>query len=88
MASTYPIPVTFYTKPGCHLCEDVEEFLATLASRWSLQITPVNILEDVEVHHKYWDKIPVVHIGDQLLQAPIKPHDLQRAVIQAFEKQK
>ena len=74
------IPVIFYTKPGCHLCEDVAEALAVLAERWPLQLATIDILSDLDLHRQYWDKIPVVVVGESTLFAPITPEMLWTAV--------
>lgn len=74
------VAITLYTKPGCHLCEDVADQLEALAEAYALRIEPVDITRDWELHRRYWDKIPVVVIGQQTLQAPIAPADLEQAV--------
>lgn len=84
--TTAPIPVTFYTKRGCHLCEDVAEELEVLSEQWPLQITAIDIASDFEIHHKYWDKIPVVVMGGYTLTAPIT-RDLMRAAIVRIAQQ-
>ena len=66
-----PIAVTLYTRPGCHLCEDAAEHLETLAEAWPLTVTAVDITRDVELHHRYWARIPVIQIGADVLEAPI-----------------
>lgn len=86
MSGARTIPVTFYTKPGCHLCEAVEDQLDMLAERWALVVTAVDITTDLDLHRRYWDKIPVVVIGDTMLQAPITPADLAQTVAQALER--
>lgn len=86
MSTPQPIPVTFYTRPGCHLCEDVEAELEALAREWPLQVDPVDITSDLELHRRYWDKIPVVTVGDQTLSAPITPEQLATAVSHAAER--
>jgi hypothetical protein len=70
----------FYTKPGCHLCEDVAEALAVLAERWPLQLTTIDILSDLDLHRQYWDKIPVVVVGETTLYAPITAEMLRAAI--------
>lgn len=71
MDAQRPILITFYTKPGCHLCEDVADQLEDLAAHWPLHLTIVDITSDFELHRLYWDKIPVVVIGTKTLAAPI-----------------
>lgn len=75
--------MTFYTKPGCHLCEDVADTLEGLAARWPLQITAIDITSDLEIHRHFWDKIPVVIVGERALYAPIAAADLIAAVEEA-----
>lgn len=57
-----------------------------LAERWALVVTAVDIMTDLDLHRRYWDKIPVVVIGDTMLQAPITPADLAQTVAQALER--
>ncbi len=87
MHGTPPIQLSFYTKPGCHLCEDVADVLDVLAARWSLEIRMVDILSDPELHRRYWSKIPVVSVGRYVLEAPIRPSDIQSAVLSTIQEQ-
>ena len=80
MVQPQPIPVTFYTKPGCHLCEDVADQLEALGAQWPLTISAVDITADLELHRRYWSTIPVVVIGATTLQAPITSADLAAAL--------
>lgn len=86
MRTAQSIPVTFYTRPGCHLCEDVEAELEALAEQWPLQINPIDITSDLEIHQRYWDKIPVVTIGGETLWAPIAPEHLAATVARVAEQ--
>ncbi len=79
------VPITFYTKPGCHLCEDIDDQLEALAARWPLQITSIDITTDLDVHRRYWDKIPVVVVAAHTLRAPINPTELAAVVEHAAE---
>lgn len=83
MDAPQSIPVTFYTKPGCHLCEDVADTLEALALRWPLRVTAIDITTDLELHRHFWDKIPVVIVGERTLYAPIAARDLAAAVAAA-----
>ncbi|HEX6291331.1 MAG TPA: glutaredoxin family protein [Herpetosiphonaceae bacterium] len=76
----------FYTKPGCHLCEDVAEELEILSEQWPLQITAVDITTDLEIHRRYWDKIPVVVVGERMLAAPIVPEALRALVASSAQQ--
>lgn len=83
MDAPHILPITFYTRPGCHLCEDVADTLEALAAQHALQITAIDITGDLELHRHFWDKIPVVIVGDQTLAAPIAPAELAAAVRRA-----
>lgn len=83
MDAQRPIPITFYTKPGCHLCEDVADHLEELAAHWLLHVTTVDITSDLDLHRQYWDKIPVVVLGTTTLAAPIHYDALASAVADA-----
>lgn len=81
-----PIHVLFYTKPGCHLCDDVDEVLDILAQRHPLAVQHIDITQDVELYQRYWRSIPVVIVGDTTLHAPIESRTLQNAVLQATQR--
>lgn len=81
-----PIQVLFYTKPGCHLCDDVDEVLDILAERHPLAVQHIDITQDVELYQRYWRSIPVVIVGAATLEAPIESWALQTAVLQAARK--
>ncbi len=87
MNRSQPIRILLYTKPGCHLCEDIADLLAALAARWPLQIRTVNILSDPDLYRRYWAKIPVVAVGEHVLHAPIAPSELQATVLRAMQEQ-
>ena len=52
--------VTFYTKPGCHLCEDAEELLDGLRNAYNLHITSIDITTDLAIYERYKYDIPVI----------------------------
>ena len=70
------ITVTLFTRPGCHLCDQVKEDLADLQLQIPHQLFEVNIESDPALQKKYFDHIPVVEIGNYRLVAPITRADL------------
>ncbi len=73
--------ITFYYRPRCGLCEEIEWPLAQLAAAHNAQIVRVNIDEDRAALRQYWDKIPVIEIeGGSTLTAPIDPQTLAAAL--------
>ena len=63
--SDRPAIVTLYTKPGCHLCEAVEQVIMQVARRRPITLRKVNILHDADALEKYRHDIPVVFLGDR-----------------------
>ncbi len=75
------INVILYTKPGCHLCEDVKEMLAGLTAVHPHTLTEIDITSDRDIFTRYHFTIPVVHIGQIELQAPITSAQLEAALL-------
>ena len=77
--------VTFYTRPGCHLCDDALDLLLDLDDELDarLCIEQVNILQDPELYARYRYRIPVIRVepGGPTLYAPINEVDLRRELI-------
>ena len=77
------VEVTLYTKPGCHLCEDVKAELDRLTAVHPHHLTEINISSDRDIFARYHLIIPVVHIGCTELQAPITAAQLKAALANA-----
>jgi len=54
--------VTVYSRQGCHLCEDAENFLESLREELNFAIEVIDIDEDAELVKLYSDQVPVIHI--------------------------
>ena len=52
--------VTLYTKPGCGLCEEVEEVIRHVSRRRAFELVVRNILDSLEDYERYKHDIPVV----------------------------
>jgi rSAM/selenodomain-associated transferase 1 len=52
--------VTLYTKPGCHLCEAVEQVIARARARREFKLVVRNIEDDPADFARYHTEIPVV----------------------------
>lgn len=78
--------IIFYTKPGCHLCDEAFDLLLMLGEELveKLSIEQISILEDPELYTRYRHTIPVIAIDpDQdgpILFAPITASNLRRAL--------
>jgi hypothetical protein len=58
--------ITLIGKPGCHLCDDAREVVASVAAETGAGWREVSILDDAELSARYWEQIPVVLVdGEQ-----------------------
>ncbi|WP_298469029.1 glutaredoxin family protein [Psychrobacillus sp. FSL K6-4046] len=60
--------VHFYTRPGCHLCEDGRMMLKLVQEDVPFQIVEHNIEEDDQLHEKFMLMIPVVEYHGEIIQ--------------------
>ena len=56
------ITLTIYSRPGCHLCEDMKQLVATTVRRMSAAATiaEVDISTDADLEARYGEEIPVL----------------------------
>ena len=82
-----PLPrVTLYTKPGCHLCEAVEQAVAAVRSRRAFELQVRNILDDTDDFRKYQHEIPVVRVdGVEVGRPRMTPEELEFALGRGVE---
>jgi glutaredoxin len=60
--------VTLYSRPGCHLCDEVRA--AIRARRGELpdfELEEVNIESDPKLHARYLERIPVLEVEGQVI---------------------
>lgn len=73
--------VTLYSKPGCHLCDEVAQVIAQVARRRRFRLEKRNILSDPLDLEKYQDAIPVVTVdGEEIARYRLTAHDLEAAL--------
>jgi glutaredoxin len=56
--------VTFYTKAGCHLCEDAREMLDEIAATIPYDLTELDIRSDMTLFAQYRYRIPVIIVNE------------------------
>ena len=84
MGQQAKIEVTFYTKAGCHLCDDARELLEEIAEGTEYTLNEIDIRADMAVFELYRYRIPVIRINqDTLLEGRIEADELARAFQQA-----
>jgi thiol-disulfide isomerase/thioredoxin len=63
--SSYPFSVTLYGRPGCHLCDQVEQRIRRVGEQYPLVLRVVNIESDPRLLEKYLLTIPAVEIDGE-----------------------
>jgi len=59
--------VTFYTKAGCHLCEEARDMLDDIAALTTYELTEIDIRSDPAIFEKYRYRIPVIVINNETI---------------------
>lgn len=76
--------VTFYTKAGCHLCENARALLEETAEHLDYDLTEIDIRSDMGIFELYRYRIPVIIINQAtLLEGRIDAEKLTQAFQQA-----
>jgi len=57
-----PLRLELYTRPGCHLCDDLKMLCERLAGEFPVQLREVNIEADPELKARYDREVPVLFI--------------------------
>ena len=65
--------VKVYSKPDCHLCEDALQIIDRLTAEYGLDVTEVNILDDMAAYEQYKEIIPVVEVTDVRVGRVVAP---------------
>ncbi len=71
--------LTLYSKPGCHLCEEMKAVVERVAARVPLAIEEIDISGDPVLLAEYGEQIPVLFInGRKTAKYRIDERELQR----------
>jgi glutaredoxin len=69
--------IVFYTKPGCHLCDEARAHLEELATQRELDLREVDIRRDPAIFDRYRYRIPVITVdGAERLEGRIEANDI------------
>jgi glutaredoxin len=58
-----PRDVTLYTRPGCHLCEEVKAAIAPLLREFGAALREINVDDDPVLRGRYGSDVPVIFLG-------------------------
>jgi hypothetical protein len=56
--------VTLIGKPGCHLCDEARAVVARVCADLGEEFVELSILDDPQLHQRYWEQIPVTLVDD------------------------
>lgn len=63
--------VTFYSRPGCHLCEEAELVVARVCADLGEDYAVVMVDDDPDLQRRFSDEVPVTFVDG-------KQHDFHR----------
>jgi glutaredoxin len=73
--------VTIYSRPGCHLCDDMKDLVRKVATAIPLTLEDIDIFGDDELEARYGLEIPVLFVdGTRVANGRIREEDLRRAL--------
>lgn len=61
--------LTLISKPDCHLCEVAREIVDAVVAEFdedAVEVRELSILDDPALYERWWEKIPVVLVDDEL----------------------
>jgi hypothetical protein len=82
-----PVQLTIVGKPDCHLCDVAEAVVHTVVTDLdgtaSVVVSKRSILEDAELHARYWEQIPVILVnGVEHSHWHVDPDALRVAILE------
>jgi hypothetical protein len=71
--------LTLYSKPGCHLCEEMKHVIDAVAARVPLSLEVIDITTDADLQARYGLEIPVLLIeGKKAAKYRVTAEELER----------
>ena len=75
------ISITLYSRPGCHLCEEMKSVVSRVARLMPITLAEVDISSDPELERQYGIEIPVLFVdGRKAAKYRIAEDELMRIV--------
>jgi glutaredoxin len=82
------IALTIFSRPGCHLCEDMKAVVARVARSTPLSLEEIDISADPALEAQYGLEIPVLLIGGKkVAKYRIAEGELRRLLLARLEGQ-
>lgn len=78
------ITITLYSKAGCHLCDQVRDYLEDLAADYTVELQEIDIRRDLALFERYRYRIPVVAVdGVERLEGRIEWDEVRDLIVQS-----
>jgi hypothetical protein len=77
------IALTIYSRPGCHLCDEMKEVVRRVTRRSAIAaaIEEIDVSTDPDLEARYGEEIPVLLVdGTKVAKHRISEADLTRAL--------
>jgi hypothetical protein len=73
------IALTLYSRPGCHLCDEMKEVVRRVAQSVPLQLEEIDISTSAELEERYGLEIPVLLVaGKKAAKYRLREEELRR----------
>jgi glutaredoxin len=73
------IPVTIYSRPGCHLCDEMKAVVKQVGTTVSIALEEIDISADPELERIYSLEIPVLFVaGKKVAKYRVGEQELHR----------
>jgi glutaredoxin len=74
-----PVEILFYTRAGCHLCEQAWELLEAARRKYGFELTAVDVDSDPGLAAEHGEQVPVVVVdGKVRFRGHVNPVLLRR----------
>ncbi|MDX6386064.1 MAG: hypothetical protein QOK48_3637 [Blastocatellia bacterium] len=75
------VKLVLYTKPGCHLCEQMKEVMSSSGCEELYSLAEVDIESDADLFARYQYEIPVLFInGVEAFRHTLRPDEFKAYV--------
>lgn len=71
--------LTLYSKPGCHLCDEMKHVIDAVSARTPVALEVIDIMTDADLEARYGTEIPVLLIdGRKAAKYRVTADELER----------
>jgi hypothetical protein len=74
--------LTLYTRPGCHLCDDLKAVVTRVSQLMALELIEVDVTGDPALERAYGRDVPVLTQGTRILARHRTTDDELRRLIE------